>query len=206
MYLVNTKKISFISWRFQKQIAHLGGIAKKSSGSQKLFPAPGSRTLRGLSTGPSSSSLWAAFASSWRTSTSQDADSFSINSSITLLHNVLITAISRYGVRVNLTAWMSVRVLIEKKIQVLGGNSYHVNVILDKVLWSHLTGDWSLFPALYLMFYTNVPILLSLLLVYRIPDIICSYKNRGSQKSSCSTQIRQCSYPSYSSSDTSELF
>ena len=119
---------------------------------------------------------------------------------------MLITAISRYGVRVNLTAWMSVRVLSEEKIQVLGGNSYYVNVILDKVLWSHLTGDWSLFPALYLMFYTNVPILLSLLLVYRIPDIICSYKNRGSQKSSCSTQIRQCSCPSYSSSDTSKLF
>ena len=77
-----------------------------------------------------------------------------------------------------MTAWMSVRVLIEKKIQVLGANSYYVNSILDKVLWSHLTGDWSLFPALYLMFYTNVPILLSLLLVYRIPDIICSYKNR----------------------------
>ena len=55
-------------------------------------------------------------------------------------------------------------------------NSYYV--ILDKVLWSHLTGDWSLFPALYLMFYTNVPILLSLLLVYRIPDILRSYKNR----------------------------
>ena len=52
-------------------------------------------------------------------------------------------------------------------------NSYYV--ILDKVLWSHLTGDWSLFPALYLMFYTNVPILLSLLLVYRIPDILHSY-------------------------------
>ena len=60
----------------------------------------------------------------------------------------------------------------------MGANSYYVNFILDKVLWSHLTGDWSLFPALYLMFYTNVPILLSLLLVYRIPDIMCSYKNR----------------------------
>ena len=119
-----------------------------------------------------------AFASSWKTSTSQDANSFSINSSITLLPNVLITAISRYGVRVNLTAWMSVRVLSEEKIQVLGANSYFVNVILDKVLWSHLTGDWSLFPALYLMFYTNVPILLSLLLVCRIPDIMRPYKNR----------------------------
>ena len=78
-------------------------------------PALASRTLRGLSTGPSSSSPWVAFASSWKTSTSQDANSFSINSSITRLPDVLITAISRYGVRVNLTAWMSVRVLIEKK-------------------------------------------------------------------------------------------
>ena len=54
-------------------------------------PALASRTLRGLSTGPSSSSPLVAFASSWRTSTSQDANLFSINSSITRLPDVLIT-------------------------------------------------------------------------------------------------------------------
>jgi len=47
--------------------------------------------------------------------------------------------INKYGVRVDLTAWMS-------------------------VVWMHATGDWRHFPTLYLMLYTNVPILLILLL------------------------------------------
>ena len=44
-----------------------------------------------------------------------------------------------------------------------------------QVLWFHLTGDWSLFPSLYLMFYTNVPILLSLLLVGATSNVIFTY-------------------------------
>jgi len=59
--------------------------------------------------------------------------------------------INKYGVRVNLTAWMS-------------------------VLWFHLTGDWSLFPSLYLMFYTNVPILLSLLLEKLIAKDVVAWR------------------------------